>query len=138
MSTGSPSLRIGVPLGHYDEDRLLNIGTNRWSFKPELGISKTWGRWIFETDPSATFFTENDDYFGGNRREQDPIDAVQGHVEVRQAGRRVPEGGIRHVDDPPVRLAVALPDPLEVAPLGDERAQQRQRRPAGPCLLHLP
>jgi hypothetical protein len=74
------SLRIGVPLGHYDEDRLVNIGTHRWSFKPEVGISKAWGRWIFETDVSATFYTDNDDFFGGNKREQDPIYAIQGHL----------------------------------------------------------
>ncbi|HYS17812.1 MAG TPA: transporter, partial [Candidatus Binatia bacterium] len=37
------SLAVTVPLGQYDSDKLVNIGTNRWSFKPEIGISKTWG-----------------------------------------------------------------------------------------------
>ena len=31
------SLKIVIPTGTYEEDRLFNIGTNRWSFKPELG-----------------------------------------------------------------------------------------------------
>ena len=38
------SLAVTAPLGQYDSDKLVNIGTNRWSVKPELGISKTWGR----------------------------------------------------------------------------------------------
>ena len=37
------SLQVAPPLGQYDADKLVNIGTNRWSFKPELGISKALG-----------------------------------------------------------------------------------------------
>ncbi len=36
------SLQVTAPLGQYDADKLLNVG-NRWSFKPELGVSKAWG-----------------------------------------------------------------------------------------------
>ena len=74
------SLRVGVPLGVYDEDKLLNIGTSRWSFKPALGVSKTWGRWILELEGSATFYTDNDEFLGGRTREQDPIFAGQAHL----------------------------------------------------------
>ena len=42
------SLRIIAPLGQYDGDKLVNIGTNRWSFKPEIGCSKAFGRWTVE------------------------------------------------------------------------------------------
>jgi hypothetical protein len=74
------SLRVGMPLGQYDDDKLLNIGANRWSFKPELGVSKAWQRWTFEMAAGVTFFTDNDDYFRGWTREQDPLYALQGHI----------------------------------------------------------
>jgi hypothetical protein len=74
------SFRVGMPLGQYDEDKLLNIGLNRWSFKPEIGISKTWRRWTFELAAGATFYTDNDEFLGTSTREQEPLVAVQGHV----------------------------------------------------------
>ena len=42
------SLRVSVPVGQYDSTRIVNIGTNRWSFKPELGMSKAFEPWTFE------------------------------------------------------------------------------------------
>jgi Putative MetA-pathway of phenol degradation len=74
------SLAVTAPLGQYDSDRLVNIGTNRWSFKPELGISKTFGPVTLELEPSATFYTDNESFFGGRRVQRDPLYAVQGHV----------------------------------------------------------
>ena len=74
------SLQVTAPSGQYDDSRLVNIGTNRWSFKPEVGISKAIGPWTLEVQAAATFFTDNDDFFGGNTRSQDPIYSLQGHV----------------------------------------------------------
>jgi hypothetical protein len=74
------SVQVSLPLGQYDSSRLVNIGTNRWSVKPELGISKAWGPLTLEIAPSVTFYTKNNDFFNGNTREQDPVYAVQGHV----------------------------------------------------------
>lgn len=73
------SFRVGMPLGQYEDDKLLNLGLNRWSFKPELGVSKPWRRWTFELASGATFYTDNDDFLGVTR-EQEPLIAVQGHV----------------------------------------------------------
>ena len=73
------SFQVTAPLGQYDPDKLLNVGTNRWSFKPELGVSKAWGPVTVELIPAVTFFTKNDDFFGGKTLEQDPIYSVQGH-----------------------------------------------------------
>jgi hypothetical protein len=74
------SVAVTAPLGQYDSDRLVNIGTNRWSFKPEIGISKTFGPVTLELEPSATFYTDNENFFGGRKVQRDPLYAVQGHV----------------------------------------------------------
>ena len=47
------SLKVTAPTGQYDNERLVNIGTNRWSFKPEIGISKALGRWTLEAASAA-------------------------------------------------------------------------------------
>ena len=74
------SMQVSAPLGQYDDSRLLNLGFNRWSFKPELGISKAWGPWTFELTPSMLIFSDNKDFFGGNTFSQAPIYTVQGHI----------------------------------------------------------
>jgi hypothetical protein len=37
------SLKVVAPTGQYDPTKLINWGTNRWSFKPEFGYSQRWG-----------------------------------------------------------------------------------------------
>ena len=74
------SVTVAAPLGQYDPDKLINLGTNRWSIKPELGISRTYGRWVVEGMAGVWFFTDNTDFLGGRTREQDPITAAQAHL----------------------------------------------------------
>ena len=74
------SLQVSAPLGQYDNSKLLNLGNNRWSFKPELGVSKAWGPWTFEVATGATFFSDNTDFIGGNTFAQAPIYSVQAHA----------------------------------------------------------
>jgi len=80
------SLTVTAPFGKYDEDRLVNIGSNRWSIKPELGVSQALGRWTVELAAGVTWFTRNEEFFNGNTRSQDPIYSLQAHV-TRQLGR---------------------------------------------------
>ena len=74
------SLFVTAPTGQYDPNRLINIGTNRWSFKPELGVSKALGAWTLEAAAGVTFYTDNDAFAGNGVRRQDPLYSVQGHA----------------------------------------------------------
>jgi len=75
------SLQVGVPTGDYDPSRLINIGANRWSAKPEIGLSKVLGRrWSVDLALAGTFYETNDDYLGGRTRAQDPIYSFQAHA----------------------------------------------------------
>jgi hypothetical protein len=74
------SVVVVVPTGQYYSDKLVNLGTNRWAFRPEVGFSQPLQRWSFEAYAGVWLYTDNDDFFGGNHREQDPIGALQGHV----------------------------------------------------------
>jgi hypothetical protein len=74
------SLQVSAPLGQYDDTKLLNLGNNRWSFRPELGISKAWGPWTLEIAPSVTFFTDNPDFFNGRNFAQAPLYLVRSSI----------------------------------------------------------
>jgi len=74
------SFRVVVPWGQYDDSRLVNIGNNRWSFKPAVGISKAIGPWTFEMEAAATLYTDNTDFFNRNTLSQDPVYSLQGHA----------------------------------------------------------
>ncbi|MHC1777971.1 MAG: transporter [Lentimicrobium sp.] len=74
------SLQVYMPASQYDPERLVNIGTNRFTFKPELGISKTYGRLFFELAGGAAFYTVNNNFYNGKTRSQAPIGSIQGHV----------------------------------------------------------
>ena len=74
------SLSIVAPTGQYDPRRLVNLGSNRWAFKPELGLSHPIGDWTLELIGGVWLFTDNDNFFGGSLREQKPLASFQGHV----------------------------------------------------------
>jgi hypothetical protein len=74
------SLTIVAPTGQYDPARLVNLGANRWAFKPEVGLSKPKGRWTLEMAGGAWFFTANQNFFGGSHREQRPLLSIQGSL----------------------------------------------------------
>ena len=82
------SLTVAPPSGQYDSAKLVNLGANRWGFKPEVGFSYPAGRWTFDAYAAGWFFTANDTYFPGQSlREQDAIFGLQAHVS-RIIGRR--------------------------------------------------
>jgi hypothetical protein len=74
------SLLVSAPLGQYDDNKLLNVGAHRWSFKPEVGVSKAWGPLILELAFGVTFFTTNDDFLVNRTLEREPMYALQAHL----------------------------------------------------------
>ena len=81
------SLLVQVPTGQYDPRLLLNIGTNRWAIKPEVGYSERHGKWLTDVYGSVWFFTKNPEFFSHNRfvpgtqsKTQAPIEVVEAHL----------------------------------------------------------
>lgn len=73
-------LVVRLPTGEYMEDRLINLGQNRFTFRPQLGISHVRGKWAAEVTGEVAFYTDNDDFFNGNKLEQEPTYIIHGHL----------------------------------------------------------
>ena len=74
------SITVIAPTGQYDPRRLVTLSSNRWAFKPEVGVSKPAGKWTLEAAGGAWLFTANNNFFGGSRREQKPLISLQGSL----------------------------------------------------------
>ena len=74
------ALAVQLPTGEYKKDKLINLGRNRYTFRPQLGVVHNRNRWSFEVTGAAWFFTNNESFFEGNRLEQDPFYTLQAHV----------------------------------------------------------
>ena len=74
------SISVTFPLGQYYNDKLLNLGQNRFVFRPQAGFVHTWRNWSYEITASLYLFTNNNDFFNGGARKQDPVFAVQTHL----------------------------------------------------------
>lgn len=70
-------LAVSIPIGQYDDTKLVNLSTHRWVIKTTFGGSFKTGKWIFETMLGAWFFTTNSRFFNGNTLDQKPLGAVQ-------------------------------------------------------------
>jgi hypothetical protein len=74
------SILVSPPWGQYDPVRLVNLGTNVWTIRPDIGISKAAGPVTLELGLAASFFTINHDFFGGKTRQQDPVYSTRGNL----------------------------------------------------------
>jgi hypothetical protein len=64
-TTIGASFTILVPTGQYDPHRLINPGTHRWGFKPEVGLTRRWGKWMLDCYGGAWFYTANNAFYPG-------------------------------------------------------------------------
>jgi len=77
------SLTMTAPTGQYNSNKLLNLGSDRWSFKPELAISHPFGpdqKWQCDLYAHAYFFTDNTSYHGTEILRQEPLPGLEGHI----------------------------------------------------------
>ena len=81
------SLKIVAPTGQYDPTQLINLGRNRWGFKPEIGYSQRWDHWVLDGYAAVWFFTTNPEFFSHNQfvpgvqtKTQSPVVAFETHL----------------------------------------------------------
>lgn len=73
-------LAVQFPTGEYFEDKLINLGSNRFTFRPQIGLVQNLGKWTMELTAAAWLFTENGEFFNGKQLEQDPVYTVDGNL----------------------------------------------------------
>ena len=77
------SLIVTAPTGLYRADKILNLGSDRWSFRPEVGVSYPFGpeqKWVLDAYANCYFYTDNSTYRGAEVLKQGPLPGVEGHV----------------------------------------------------------
>jgi hypothetical protein len=76
---------LGVPVGEYDGDKMVNMGLNRWYARVALPVKYHFGVFTrgymssLEITPSVWVFDENDDFLGQSL-ENDPILQLEAHL----------------------------------------------------------
>ena len=74
------SLLVVAPTGLYLEDKLVNLGSNRWAFKPELGVSKRFKNIYAEAYSGFWFYTKNNEFLVTKTKKVEPVFSIQGHA----------------------------------------------------------
>ncbi len=73
-------LSVQLPTGNYMDDKLINLGANRFTFRPQIGVLHTRGKWSLETTGVVAIYTDNNDFFNGQKLEQDPLYTLNSHL----------------------------------------------------------
>ncbi|MBC7846110.1 MAG: transporter [Flavobacterium sp.] len=74
------SLVTSVPTGRYYEDKIINLGNNRWAFKPEIGVSRRFTHLYAEAYFGTWFYTDNTEYLTNKVLKQNPTVTLQAHA----------------------------------------------------------
>jgi len=71
------SLKVVIPTGEYNPDRIVNVGANRWATRLKLGtIIILKPKWLMEVSASTWLFSDDNDFLMG-KKEQDPVFALE-------------------------------------------------------------
>ena len=68
-----------IPIGEYDNTKLINLGANRWAVKTEVGFSVPLNRLSVEGAAGVWWIADNTD-LQGMTKAQDPVATFQLHV----------------------------------------------------------
>ena len=79
-TTVGASIAVVLPVGQNFEDKLLNLGQNRFVLRPQIGMLHNWGPWSYELSSSVFIFSPNNSFLGGKQRKQKPVFALQTHL----------------------------------------------------------
>lgn len=77
------SFAFTAPTGLYRSNKILNLGSDRWSFKPELAVTYPFGpeqKWQVDAYANAYFYTDNTSYHGQEVLRQEPLPGFEGHL----------------------------------------------------------
>jgi hypothetical protein len=74
------AVAVNMPLGEYSSERLINLGSNRWVVRPQLGVTHTRGKWTGELTGSVYLYGDNNEFWMDTKLESDPLWAMQAHL----------------------------------------------------------
>ncbi len=74
------AVAVTMPFGEYSSERLINLGTNRWTVRPQLGVTHSRGKWTGELTGSVFLYSDNNEFWQDTKLESDPLWALQAHL----------------------------------------------------------
>ncbi len=73
------SLVTSIPTGLYYADKTINIGSNRWAFKPQIGFSRRFKQIYADGYIGIWLYTNNSKYQNSKVLQQQPVVSAQLH-----------------------------------------------------------
>ena len=74
------ALVVQLPTGEYKDGKLINLGTNRYTFRAQLGVVHNRAKWSVELTGEVYLYTDNNDFLDGSTLETDPFYTLQTHL----------------------------------------------------------
>jgi len=103
-TTVGASLAISLPLGSYDPEELINLGRNRYTVRPQIGMLHQRGPWSFELTGSLFAFSKNTEFVETSTLSQDPVFALQAHVTRNFKGNFWLGAGVAYANGGKIKL----------------------------------
>ena len=74
------TMRMQAPLGQYDANKIINLGSNRWVFSPQIGVWHVVRKFTFEAYAGVWLFRDNREFLGTKVQSQNPLFTIQAHA----------------------------------------------------------